>query len=65
MSRDIFVQDIPDGVASVEDIPYDWNPSTLPVGHTEVVAPFENWLRKLIFPTLNGFTSCYRARTSR
>jgi hypothetical protein len=37
VSRDIFVQDIPKGVVSVEEIPDDWMPQPLPFGHAEVV----------------------------
>lgn len=37
MSRDIFVQDIPSGLANVEDIPGDWEPSLLAFGHDDVV----------------------------
>ena len=37
MSRDIFVQDIPDGVLNVDQIPDDWLPKPLPFGHAEVV----------------------------
>ena len=37
VSRDIFVQDIPEGIVSVEEIPDDWTPQPLPFGHTEVV----------------------------
>lgn len=38
MSRDIFVQDIPEGVSSVEEIPDDWVPQPLAFGSAEVVA---------------------------
>jgi hypothetical protein len=37
VSRDIFVQDIPDGISSVDEIPNDWQPEPLPFGHAEVV----------------------------
>jgi len=37
MSRDIFLQDIPSGLANVEDILYDWEPSLLAFGHDDVV----------------------------
>lgn len=37
MSRDIFVQDIPEGVATVEAIPDDWMPQALPFGRAEIV----------------------------
>lgn len=38
MSRDIFVQDIPDGITGAGEIPDGWMPSPLPFGHAEVVA---------------------------
>ncbi len=38
MSRDIFVQDIPDSIDHVEEITGGWEPSPLPFGHDEVVA---------------------------
>ncbi len=37
MSRDIFVQDIPDDVSDVDEISDDWRPRLLPFGHAEVV----------------------------
>jgi hypothetical protein len=37
MSRDIFVQDIPSGLANVEDIFDDWEPSLLAFGQDDVV----------------------------
>ncbi|MDQ4055721.1 MAG: hypothetical protein M3237_23930 [Actinomycetota bacterium] len=37
MSRDIFVQDIPDDVSKVEEIPDDWMPEPLPFGSVEVI----------------------------
>lgn len=37
MSRDIFVQDIPDGVRNVDEIPDDWMPRPLPFDHAAVV----------------------------
>ena len=37
VSRDIFVQDIPPGIAGVDEIPDDWQPQPLPFGHAEVV----------------------------
>lgn len=37
MSRDIFIQDIPVGIVSVEAIPDGWMPEPLPFGHAEVV----------------------------
>ncbi len=37
MSRDIFVQDIPTGIGSVQEIPHDWMPRPLPFGHADVV----------------------------
>lgn len=37
MSRDIFVQDIPDGISSVDAIPDDWHPRALPFGHAQVL----------------------------
>lgn len=37
MSRDIFVQDIPEGVTGVEEIPDDWTPQPLAFGAAEVV----------------------------
>ncbi len=37
MSRDIFVQDIPEGISAVDEIPDDWQPQRLPFGHAEVV----------------------------
>jgi len=36
MSRDIFVQDIPEGISRVEEIPDDWTPQPLPFGAAEV-----------------------------
>jgi hypothetical protein len=36
--RDIFIQDIPPNIRSVEEIPDSWRPSPLPFGHAEVVA---------------------------
>ncbi|MFG1624609.1 class F sortase [Kribbella sp. NPDC049227] len=38
VSRDIFVQDIPADIRSVEEIPDSWRPSPLPFGRAEVVA---------------------------
>jgi hypothetical protein len=38
VSRDIFVQDIPEGITTVDEIPDDWEPRPLPFGHSEVVA---------------------------
>ena len=38
MSRDIFVQDIPDGISEVRDIPDGWMPEPLPYSHAEIVA---------------------------
>ena len=38
LSRDIFVQDIPEGVTSADQIPDDWMPEPLPFGHAEVLA---------------------------
>jgi hypothetical protein len=38
VSRDIFIQDIPPNIHSVEEIPDSWRPSPLPFGHAEVVA---------------------------
>lgn len=38
MSRDIFVQDLPDRIASVGEIPDEWRPSPLSFGHDDVVA---------------------------
>ena len=37
VSRDIFVQDIPAGIASVDAIPDDWHPRPLPFGHAQVL----------------------------
>ncbi len=37
MSRDILVQDIPDGISTVAEIPNDWQPQPLSFGHAEVV----------------------------
>lgn len=37
MSRDIFVQDVPQGISSVEEIPDGWEPQPLPFGHAEVL----------------------------
>lgn len=37
MSRDLFVQDLPDGVTSVDRIPNDWRPRPLPFGPARVV----------------------------
>ena len=37
MSRDIFIQDIPQGISSVDEIPDDWEPQPLPFGQAEVV----------------------------
>lgn len=37
MSRDIFVQDIPVGISTVDQIPDDWQPQPLPFGHAQVV----------------------------
>jgi hypothetical protein len=37
VSRDIFVQDIPEGITTVDDIPDDWQPQPLPFGHSEVI----------------------------
>ena len=37
VSRDIFVQDLPPGIATLEEIPDDWMPRPLPFGHAEVV----------------------------
>lgn len=38
MSRDIFVQDLPEGLVSVEDIPDDFEPKALKASRTEVIA---------------------------
>ena len=38
MSRDIFIQDIPPNIRSVEEIHDSWRPSPLPFGLAEVVA---------------------------
>jgi hypothetical protein len=38
MSRDIFVQDIPNDVRAVEDIPDDWMPAPLPCSAEQVRA---------------------------
>jgi hypothetical protein len=38
VSRDIFIQDIPPNIRSVEELPDSWRPSPLPFGHAEVVA---------------------------
>jgi hypothetical protein len=38
VSRDVFVQDIPESITTVEQIPDDWEPAPLPFGHAEVVA---------------------------
>lgn len=37
VSRDLFVQDIPADIRSVEEIPDDWMPEPLPFGQAEVV----------------------------
>lgn len=37
MSRDIFVQDIPDDISSVDAIPDGWKPQPLPFGHAQVL----------------------------
>lgn len=37
VSRDIFVQDMPEDISSVDEIPDDWQPRSLPFGHAEVV----------------------------
>jgi hypothetical protein len=39
MSRDIFVQDIPEDVQTVADIPDGWMPSPLPLGRDVVTPP--------------------------
>ena len=41
MSRDIFVQDIPAGIAEVKEIPQDWMPDPLPYTHSEIIAAIE------------------------
>ena len=38
MSRDIFIQDIPESAQSVEDIPDGWLPQPLSFGQAEVVS---------------------------
>ena len=38
VSRDIVVQDLPDGITGAGEIPDGWMPSPLPFGHAEVVA---------------------------
>jgi hypothetical protein len=38
MSRDIFVQDIPASISSVEEIPADWMPEPLPFTPSSVIA---------------------------
>lgn len=38
VSRDIFVQDIPPNVQSVQDIPDEWMPDALPVAASDVIA---------------------------
>ncbi|WP_162799287.1 hypothetical protein [Nocardioides sp. 616] len=38
MSRDIFVQDIPEGISRVDEIADDWRAQPLPLDHAEVVA---------------------------
>jgi hypothetical protein len=38
VSRDIFVQDIPAGIASVEEIPDDWMPAPLRYRQSDVIA---------------------------
>ena len=38
VSRDLFVQDLPQGIASVDEIPSDWRPTSLPFGQAEVLA---------------------------
>jgi hypothetical protein len=38
LSRDIFVQDLPLGIASVEEIPDDFVPRALPVTRAQVIA---------------------------
>jgi hypothetical protein len=38
VSRDIFVQDLPPGVASVADIPNDFVPQPLPVTRSQILA---------------------------
>ena len=37
MSRDIFVQDLPAGITSVDEIPDDWQPGPLAFGQEAVV----------------------------
>lgn len=37
VSRDIFVQDVPEGISSVDEIPDDWEPQPLPFGPAEVI----------------------------
>lgn len=37
VSRDIFVQDLPLGISTVDQIPDDWHPQPLPFGHAQVV----------------------------
>jgi hypothetical protein len=37
MSRDLFVQDLPVGISSVDEIPDDWQPRPLPFDHATVV----------------------------
>ncbi len=37
VSRDVLVQDLPEGIASVGDIPDHWLPRPLPFGHADVV----------------------------
>ena len=37
MSRDIFVQDLPAGITSVDEIRDDWQPGPLAFGHESVV----------------------------
>jgi hypothetical protein len=38
VSRDILVQNIPQGATSVDEISDDWMPEPLPFGHAEVLA---------------------------
>jgi hypothetical protein len=37
MSRDIYIQDIPENAVSVDDIPDDWEPRPLPFGRREII----------------------------
>jgi hypothetical protein len=36
VSRDVFVQDIPEGISSVDEIPEGWIASALPFNHADV-----------------------------